>query len=107
MESTSNNLNLFCQESIIPPGKLNMQDFHNVTTALSRMNVKQGRSAPLADVEDLGDDGSGYAVPRDVINNGIQSEYAQPMVDAPRPKPRSKNRERRERAAKLGEMGSR
>jgi len=89
------------QESIIPPGKLNMSEYHNVTTALSRMTVKQGRSAPLADVEDLGDDGSGYAVPRDVINNGVQSEYAQPMVDAPRPKPRSKNRERRERAAKL------
>jgi len=89
------------QESILPPGKLNMQDYHNVTTALSRMTVKQGRSAPLADVEDLGDDGSGYAVPRDVIANGAQSEYAQPMVDAPRPKPRSKNRERRERAAKL------
>merc|ERR1712130_937028 len=85
----------------IPPGKLNMSEYHNVTTALSRMAVKQGRSAPLADVEDLGDDGSGYAVPRDVINNGVQSEYAQPMVDAPRPKPRSKNRERRERAAKL------
>ena len=91
------------QESILPPGKLNMSDYHNVTTALSRMTVKQGRSAPLADVEDLGDDGSGYAVPRDVIN-GVQSEYAQPMVDAPRPKPRSKNRERRERAAKLGRM---
>merc|ERR1712013_182057 len=94
-------LNQRSQESIIPPGKLNMSDYHNVTTALSRMTVKQGRSAPLADVEDLGDDGSGYAVPRDVINNGVQSEYAQPMVDAPRPKPRSKNRERRERAAKL------
>jgi len=94
------NLNQRSQESILPPGKLNMSDYHNVTTALSRMTVKQGRSAPLADVEDLGDDGSGYAVPRDVIN-GVQSEYAQPMVDAPRPKPRSKNRERRERAAKL------
>eukprot|EP00092_Neocalanus_flemingeri_P007705 GFUD01008321.1.p1 GENE.GFUD01008321.1~~GFUD01008321.1.p1 ORF type:complete len:1765 (+),score=291.33 GFUD01008321.1:752-6046(+) len=89
------------QESILPPGKLNLSDYHNVTTALSRMTVKQGRSAPLADVEDLGDDGSGYAVPRDVINGVVQSEYAQPMVDAPRPKPRSKNRERRERAAKL------
>jgi len=95
------NLNQRSQESILPPGKLNLSDYHNVTTALSRMTVKQGRSAPLADVEDLGDDGSGYAVPRDVIANGSQSEYAQPMVDAPRPKPRSKNRERRERAAKL------
>merc|ERR1719228_2748397 len=95
------NLNQRSQESVIPPGKLNLSDYHNVTTALSRMTVKQGRSAPLADVEDLADDGSGYAVPRDVINNGVQSEYAQPMVDAPRPKPRSKNRERRERAAKL------
>ena len=45
----------------MPPGKLNLSDYHNVTTALSRMTVKQGRSAPLADVEDLGDDGSGYA----------------------------------------------
>ena len=86
------------------PGKLNLYDYHNVTTALIKMTVKQGRSAPLADVEDLGDDGSGYAVPRDVIANGSQSEYAQPMVDAPRPKPRSKKRERRERAAKLGEI---
>ena len=86
----------------MPPGKLNLSDYHNVTTALSRMTVKQGRSAPLADVEDLGDDGSGYAVPRDVIANGAQSEYARPMVDATRPKPRSKKRETREIASKLG-----
>ena len=76
----------------MPPGKLNLSDYHNVTTALSRMTIKQGRSAPLADVEDLCDDGSCYTVPRDVIANGAQSEYAQPMVDAPRPKPRSKDK---------------
>merc|ERR550525_84827 len=63
------------------PGKLNMADYHHVTSALSRLNMKQ-RQAPLADDEELGgDDGGGYAVPQDVINNGLPgSEYAQPMV---------------------------
>ena len=91
------------QESVLPPtpGKLNMADYHHVSSALSRLSIKTGRSAPLADDEEAGDDGGGYAVPQDVINNGA-SEYAQPMLqDHPghtRPKPRSKNRERRERA---------
>ena len=92
------------QESVVP-GKLNMADYHHVTSALSRLNMKQ-RQAPLADDEELGgDDGGGYAVPQDVINNGLPgSEYAQPMValqeqhSRAAAKPRSKNRERRERA---------
>ena len=87
------------QESVMP-GKLNMADYHHVTSALSRLNMKQ-RQAPLADDEELGDEGGGYAVPQDVINNGLPgSEYAQPILqEQHRPaKPRSKNRERRERA---------
>ena len=83
------------------PGKLNMADYHHVSSALSRLSMKTGRSAPLADGEDCGEAGD-YAVPQDVINNGAPgSEYAQPMLQehqAHRPKPRSKNRERRERA---------
>ena len=81
------------------PGKLNLADYHHVSSALSRLNMKQ-RQAPLADDEELGDEGGGYAVPQDVINNGLAgSEYAQPVLhDQHRPKPRSKNRERRERA---------
>jgi len=93
------------QESVLPPapgpGKLNMADYHHVSSALSRLSMKTGRSAPLADGEDCGEAGD-YAVPQDVINNGAPgSEYAQPMLQehqAHRPKPRSKNRERRERA---------
>ena len=81
------------------PGKLNMADYHHVSSALSRLSMKTGRSAPLADGEDCGEAGD-YAVPQDVINNGLAgSEYAQPVLhDQHRPKPRSKNRERRERA---------
>ena len=58
------------------------------------------RQAPLAEDEELGAEGGGYAVPQDVINNGLTgSEYAQPVLhDQHRAKPRSKNRERRERA---------
>ena len=86
------------QESVMP-GKLNLADYQHVTSALSRLNMKQ-RQAPLADDEELGDEGGGYAVPQDVINNGLPgSEYAQPILqDQHRAKPRSKNRERRERA---------
>lgn len=101
------------QESVLPPapapgpGKLNMADYHHVSSALSRLNMKPSRGAPLAGGEEMGDDGGGYAVPQDVINNGQSSEYAQPMLQDQylgqhRPKPRSKNRERRERA-KIGE----
>ena len=59
------------------------------------------RPAPLAQGEELGEEGSGYAVPQDVVKNG--SEYAAPLGDGSRPKPaaRSKNRERRERLAKI------
>ena len=88
------------------PGKLNLADYHHVSSALSRLSVKVGHTAPLADGE--GEEGGGYAVPQDVINNGLAgSEYAQPMLTGGehgqtgpghRPKPRSKNRERRERA---------
>ena len=86
------------QESVLP-GKLNLADYQHVTSALSRLNMKQ-RQAPLADDEELGEEGGGYAVPQDVINNGLPvSEYAQPILqDQHRAKPRSKNRERRERA---------
>lgn len=79
-----------------------------MTSALNRMQVAPPpkRSAPLADAEDLapdqGEQGGGYAVPKDqVVSNG-GSDYAQPMGDGlPRPKPRSRNRERRERLAKI------
>jgi len=92
------------QESVLPPapapGKLNMAEFSQVSSALSRLNMKPGRAAPPAD-----DEGGDYAVPQDVINNGNHgSEYAQPLLQDQhherhtRPKPRSKNRERRERA---------
>ena len=86
------------QESVLP-GKLNLADYHHVSSALSRLNIKQ-RQAPLADDEELGSEGGGYAVPQDVIKNGLPgSEYAQPILqEQHRPKPRSKNRERRERA---------
>ena len=87
------------------PGKLNMAEFSQVSSALSRLNMKPGRAAPPAD-----DEGGDYAVPQDVINNGNHgSEYAQPLLQDQhherhtRPKPRSKNRERRERA-KIGEF---
>ena len=96
------------QESVLPPapgpGKLNMADYHHVSSALSRLNMKPSRGgAPLAGQDD---DGGVYADPQDVINNGQPSEYAQPMLqDQHRPKPRSKNRERRERA-KIGEHKS-
>ena len=106
------------QESVLPPppapggppGKLNMADYHQVSSALSRLSLKAGHTAPLADGEgDLGGEGGDYAVPQDVINNGLAgSEYAQPTMTGSeqghtgggghRPKPRSKNRERRERA---------
>ena len=102
------------QESVLPPapapapapGKLNMAEFSQVSSALSRLNMKPGRAAPPAD-----DEGGDYAVPQDVINNGNHgSEYAQPLLQDQhhherhtRPKPRSKNRERRERA-KIGEF---
>ena len=89
------------QESVasLLPGKLNLADYQHVTSALSRLNMKQ-RQAPLADDEELGEEGGGYAVPQDVINNGLPgSEYAQPILqEQHRAKPRSKNRERRERA---------
>ena len=105
------------QESVLPPppapggpGKLNMADYHQVSSALSRLSLKTGHTAPLADGEtgDIGGEGGDYAVPQDVINNGmVGSEYAQPTLTCSeqghtgpghRPKPRSKNRERRERA---------
>ena len=57
------------------------------------------RQAPLADEEEQGEEGGGYAVPQDVISGLQGSEYAQPVLQEQlRPKPRSKNRERRERA---------
>jgi len=89
------------QECIVAPGKLNMQDYHHVTSALSRIQVKP-RGAPLAQDEEA-EEGGDYAVPRDVVNGVGGSEYAQPLVDGGRPKPaaRSKNRERRERLAKI------
>ena len=105
------------QESVLPPppapagpGKLNLADYHQVSSALSRLSLKAGHTAPLADGEtgDIGGEGGDYAVPQDVINNGlVGSEYAQPTLAGSeqghtgaghRPKPRSKNRERRERA---------
>ena len=103
------------QESVLPPppapsggpGKLNLADYQHVSSALSRLSLKAGHTAPLADGEtaDLGGEGGDYAVPQDVINNGLAvSEYAQPTLTGSepgaghRPKPRSKNRERRERA---------
>lgn len=60
------------------------------------------RGAPLAQDEEA-EEGGDYAVPRDVVNGVGGSEYAQPLVDGGRPKPaaRSKNRERRERLAKI------
>ena len=80
------------------PGKLNLADYHHVSSALSRLNMKQ-RQAPLADEEEQGEEGGGYAVPQDVISGLQGSEYAQPVLQEQlRPKPRSKNRERRERA---------
>jgi len=97
------------QESIAAPGKLNLQDYQHVTSALSRIQVKP-RSAPLAQDEEQEE--GGYAVPRDVVSNGVGgTEYAQPMVEGGRgqileggrakPAARSKNRERRERLAKI------
>merc|ERR1719278_2075681 len=97
------------QESIAPPGKLNLQDYQHVTSALSRIQVKP-RSAPLAQDDDQEE--GGYAVPRDVVSNGVGgTEYAQPMIEGgrgqimeggrPKPAARSKNRERRERLAKI------
>ena len=83
------------------------------------------RNAPLAAVEDLDrETEGGYAIPRDNVTPGskviieetyavprdveyifiFQSEYAQPLLEPQRPKPRSKNRERRERLAKLGRL---
>ena len=78
------------QESVLP-GKLNLADYHHVSSALSRLNIKQ-RQAPLADDEELGSEGGGYAVPQDVIKNGLPgSEYAQPILQEqhrPKPEPR-------------------
>ena len=102
------NIEFFSLQVPAGPGKLNMNDYHNVTVALSKMQVKGigPPGAPLAASEDL--DQGGYAVPRDnVVNNGsggggAHSEYAQPMVEQPKPRPRVKNRERRQ--AKQGEL---
>merc|ERR1719402_1774656 len=59
------------------PGKLNMNDFHNVSDVLKNLQLGgPGRHAPLAGQEDL--DG-GYAVPMDNVNSHNKSEYAQPM----------------------------
>ena len=102
------------------PGKLNLSDYTAVNSALSRLNVKAGRAAPLAAGEEW-EEGGGYAVPRDTIprycshfstdtpvpvllvlcdSSGGGGEYAVPGDGggAARPKPRSRNRERRERA---------
>merc|ERR550525_1396759 len=76
------------------PGKLNLADYHHVSSALSRLNMKQ-RQAPLTDEEEQGEEGGGYAVPQDVISGLQGSEYAQPVLQE---QPRPKNRERRERA---------
>jgi hypothetical protein len=69
------------------------------------VQVKPPRAAPLAQDEDAGEEASGYAVPKDLVAsaNGQGSEYAQPLIEGGRPKPaaRSKNRERRERLAKI------
>eukprot|EP00095_Tigriopus_kingsejongensis_P003293 maker-scaffold355_size198070-snap-gene-0.30 protein:Tk03293 transcript:maker-scaffold355_size198070-snap-gene-0.30-mRNA-1 annotation:"rho gtpase-activating protein 190 isoform x5" len=88
------------------PGKLNMNDFQKVTTAISSMQVDITKrsprsstgSAPLASAEDV--DQQGYAVPRDTLTGTPQTGevYAQPLTDPAngRVNHRLSHRERRE-----------
>lgn len=96
------------------PGKLNLSDFHKVSSALSSMQdgkpamPKPRSPAPLAHGEDLdggggggGGSGGGYAVPRDSVSSGGGGgEYAQPIQPSQQQeKHRPRHRERREQLA--------
>ena len=79
------------------PGKLNMNDFHNVSAALNTMQVDPAASsnpsnrgsprisgAPLAKSEDI--DQHGYAVPRDNLV-GLEGSGSMPPPSGPPPPP--------------------